>query len=397
MTIAIVRFPVELLKLITTSLSDNDLCNFALTCSIFHDAVHGDQVVWRNRFLSVYDDPVNKISYNWQATYQKRQRLHKKIVGLSFCSGQSKEELEDLEILWDILADARGNIPAEGDPVDGRNFSYILPLRSERAIFSSHSHVDAHPLLSAVSLLLTPLLNRPKLAFIKDSQEIVYKPDINRVTNADGTPNLSILNAIARLFTWHIHPDSSSDLFHQRTLLTPGEMPAFWQGRMGEEGKIPTKWFGAYTFSNHTRITYDGGELSSDRSDGYLVDMMLDISQSGTETSGTSTAAFTGIGKDFDTFTIKSGEITPIPSPSGRLSTVHGWKKVEFTKSYTHHGWYYSGIILPGNNMMLGYWMRSNEGLLSRGASGPFIFWRAPESSSLLNRDNRVSFVRVTS
>jgi hypothetical protein len=143
--------------------------------------------------------------------------------------------------------DARGNIPAEGDPVDGRNFSHILPLRSERAIFSSHSHVDEHPLLSAVSLLLTPLLNRPKLAFIKGSQEIVYKPDVNRVINADGTPNLSILNAMARLFTWHIHPDSPSDLFHQRTLLTPGEMPCFWQGRLGDEGEIPTKWFGAYS------------------------------------------------------------------------------------------------------------------------------------------------------
>lgn len=150
-------------------------------------------------------------------------------------------------------------------------------------------------------------------------------------------------------------------------------------------------------FSNPIRIiTYDGDELSSDRSDGYLVDMTLTISQSETETSGTSTTVFTGIGKDFDTFTIDSGEITPIPSPPGRLSTVNGWKKVEFTKSYTHHGWHYSGVILPGNNMMLGYWMRSKEGRLTRGASGPFIFWRAPESSSLLNRDNRVSFVRVT-
>lgn len=144
-------------------------------------------------------------------------------------------------------ADARGNIPAEGDPVDGRNFSHILPLHSERAIFSSHSHVDVHPLLSAVSLMLAPLLNRPKLAFIKGSQGIVYKPDINRVINADGTPNLSLLDAIARLFTWHIHPDSPSDLFHQRTLLTPGELPGFWQGRMGDEGKIPMKWFGAYS------------------------------------------------------------------------------------------------------------------------------------------------------
>lgn len=376
---AIVEFPVELLKLITASLSDKDLCSFVLACSTFHDAVHGDQIVWRDRFLSVYDEPINKTFYDWKATYQKRRSLLKQMKEISFYKGCSKEELEVLAVLWDMLADARGNLRFGDDPVDGRNFSQLLSLRGKSTIFNSHA--DAHPLLSAVSLFLTPLLDLPDNPSLDGFRETAYNPDLNWIISHDGSPNVRVLNAIAKTLTWHINPRSSSVLFHQRSILTKGEFPGFWEGRMGDEGNIPTKWFGAYTF------------LRSDRSDGFLVD--LTFNKPGAEGAETSTTPIFGCGEDCDLFVVKGVVITPIPSPPGPLSAVSGWKKLEFIKRYRDWEWVYEGIMLPGNNMILGYWRGNKSAPFSRSTSGAFIFWRAPESSSLLSGSNRLSLVRV--
>lgn len=70
---------------------------------------------------------------------------------------------------------------------------------------------------------------------------------------------------------------------------------------------------------------------------------------------------------------------------------------MQFVKDYRSHRWAYEGVMLPGNNMILGHWRHSLDEAFAvfSGQSGPFIFWAAPEASSLEFRDNRVSVNRV--
>lgn len=99
---------------------------------------------------------------------------------------------------------------------------------------------------------------------------------------------------------------------------------------------------------------------------------------------------FTGTGLDFSAFGVKSGKISPLPSPPG-TEEITGWSKVQFVKTYLSHGWVYEGVMLPGKNMILGHWRHSLDELFIQGQSGPFVFWAAPEGGSLESRDNRLS------
>lgn len=125
-----------------------------------------------------------------------------------------------------------------------------------------------------------------------------------------------------------------------------------------------------------------------DISDSHLVDMKLSFhSPPGV---GPTEQHFTGTGRDFSDFTVISGKMTPLPSPP-EMSSITGWKKVLFIKDYRSHRWVYEGIMLPGNNMILGHWRSRMNDYSFRSRHGPFILWSAPESSSLAFRDNRVS------
>lgn len=132
--------------------------------------------------------------------------------------------------------------------------------------------------------------------------------------------------------------------------------------------------------------------LVFDRSDGHLVDMTLSFSAS--SHLSCLEHKFTGTGLDFSPFSVKSGKITPLPSPPG-TDTITGWNKVQFVKNYRSHMWVYEGVMLPGNNMILGHWRHGLDEVFAPGQSGPFVFWAAPEGSSLESRDNRLSLNRV--
>lgn len=97
---------LQLLKLIAIELSDTDLCSFSLAYRTFHDAVEGDQMVWRTRLLRVYDAPMKKRknAYDWRRTYQARKRLlNQELRQMEFETGNSKKEQEVLEVLQDLL------------------------------------------------------------------------------------------------------------------------------------------------------------------------------------------------------------------------------------------------------------------------------------------------------
>lgn len=127
-------------------------------------------------------------------------------------------------------------------------------------------------------------------------------------------------------------------------------------------------------------------DLIFDRSDDHLVDMTLSFATS----SSSSEHKFTGTGLDFSAFSVKSGKISPLPSPPG-VDAITGWKKVQFVKNYRSHMWAYEGVMLPGNNMILGHWRHSLDEVFIPGQSGPFVFWAVPEGHSLESRDNRLS------
>lgn len=97
---------LQLLKLIAIELSDKDLCSFSLAYRTFHDAVEGDQMVWRGRLLRVYDAPPKrrKNVYDWRRTYQARKRvLQQELRQIEFEDGNSKGEQEALGVLRDLL------------------------------------------------------------------------------------------------------------------------------------------------------------------------------------------------------------------------------------------------------------------------------------------------------
>lgn len=63
-------------------------------------------MVWRARFLKLYDEPAKsrRNAYDWKTTYQQRQRLLQRDLGnIKFQSGTSDKEREALEILQDLL------------------------------------------------------------------------------------------------------------------------------------------------------------------------------------------------------------------------------------------------------------------------------------------------------
>lgn len=132
-------------------------------------------------------------------------------------------------------------------------------------------------------------------------------------------------------------------------------------------------------------------DLFLDRSDNHLVDMTLSFSP---PRLSSLKRHFTGTGLDFSAFSVKTGKISPLPSPPG-ASAIPGWKKVLFVKNYRTHMWVYEGVMLPGNNMILGHWRHGLSAVFIPGQSGPFVFWAAPEGSSLESRDNRLSLNRV--
>lgn len=97
---------LQLLKLIAVELSDEDLCSFSLAYRTFHDAVEGDQMIWRSRLLRIYDAPTKKRknAYDWRTTYQARkQLLQRELRIIGFETGNSKEERKALEVLQGLL------------------------------------------------------------------------------------------------------------------------------------------------------------------------------------------------------------------------------------------------------------------------------------------------------
>lgn len=97
---------LQLLKLIAIELTDKDLCSFSLAYRTFHDAVEGDQIVWRGRLLKFYDEPAKrrKDAYDWRGTYQARKRLlQRELRDIEFEAGNSEKEQEALECLQDLL------------------------------------------------------------------------------------------------------------------------------------------------------------------------------------------------------------------------------------------------------------------------------------------------------
>lgn len=133
-------------------------------------------------------------------------------------------------------------------------------------------------------------------------------------------------------------------------------------------------------------MLHESSELLSDRSDGHLVDMTLSFPP-----PSAGYTPFTGSGRDYRAFTVEDGKLTPLPDVAG----IPGWKKVRFVKEYRSHRWVYEGVMLPGNNMILGHWGHCLDEVYFSGQCGPFMFWAAPEGSSLEFRDNRVALSMV--
>ncbi|PWW75177.1 hypothetical protein C7212DRAFT_352799 [Tuber magnatum] len=378
---ALLSNPPEILKLIASELPDIDLCNFCLVCRRFNSAVQDDQVVWRAKFLSIYDEPSSRVSgkpYDWKRVYQLRQRIILRgVPPTEFGTGNLSEET--LEVIWDVLHDAQGYKSATKE-ISGKNLNILDGLkRQNRTLGLLEGRGNNYALAAAVNVLTTPLLQLPEEKDLYGLHTMVYSTP---AVSFDGYPQFQVIAALAKYFIYHIHEDSESDMLYQKRLMQPHEYPSWWEGKLsdyvGPCHKIPSKWYGAYAYAQRTIRPQ-----LRDFSDGPLMDVSLSM---------TSHNEFQGSGCDIETFTITHGKISSTkPDPTLRYSGA--WKHIEFRKSYHSHQWTYEGAMLPGNNMILGHWRRPgtlNSPENFRGNNGPFVLWAVPEGSTIAGRNDRL-------
>ncbi|KAG0643385.1 hypothetical protein HOY80DRAFT_880292 [Tuber brumale] len=382
----LVSFPPEVLKLIASELSDIDLCNFCLVCRILNSVVQDDQVVWRAKLLSIYDEPSSKVPgkpYDWRRVYQLRQQMILRGVPRTEFGTGNLSDAEVVDVIWDVLHDARG-YKSETKEITGKNFNILNALkRPDRTLGLLEGRGNDCALAAAVGVLMTPLLQLPEEKDLYDLHTMVYSTP---AVSFDGYPQFQVIGALAKYFIYHIHKDSESDMLYQKRLMQPNEYPSWWEGKLsdyvGPRHQIPSKWYGAYAYAQRTIRPQ-----LQDFSDGPLVDATLSM---------TSHNEFQGSGSDVQTFTITHGKISSTKrDPTLRYNGV--WKHIEFRKSYHSHQWTYEGVMLPGNNMILGHWrppgtLNSPENF--RGNNGPFVLWAVPEGSTIAGRDDRLGFPR---
>ena len=297
-------------------------------------------------------------------------------------------------------ADARG-CKSETKEITGKNFKILNSLkRPDRTLGLLEGRGNNYALAAAVNVLMTPLLQLPEEKDLYNLHTMVYSTP---AVSFDGYPQFQVIEALAKYFIYHIHKDSESNMLYQKRLMQPHEYPSWWEGKlsdyMGPRHKIPSKWYGAYGLCPTFKAWYfvltktrayaqrNIRPRLHDLSDGPLVDMTLYMINHN---------EFQGSGCDIQTFTITHGKISSTkPDPTLRYNGV--WKHIEFQKSYHSHQWTYEGVMLPGNNMILGHWRRPgtlNSPENFRGNNGPFVLWAVPEGSTIAGRDDRLGFPR---
>lgn len=143
---------LQLLKLIAIELSDKDLCSFSLAYRTFHDAVGGDQVVWRSRLLRDYDAPAKgrKNAYDWRRTYQARKRVLQEFRQIEFEAGTSEKEQIALEVLQDLLLGLFTHISR-----------YHIPLYISQKSLLRFPSANGYPKMPTAA---SPLMRKPSKA-----------------------------------------------------------------------------------------------------------------------------------------------------------------------------------------------------------------------------------------
>jgi hypothetical protein len=124
--------------------------------------------------------------------------------------------------------------------------------------------------------------------------------------------------------------------------------------------------------------------LLEEHGDNYLSEILL-----------TSPEKFEGRGKDFSTFTLKEGNVTTEGVAGPEMTGLGEQRKwVSFLKDYGSHQWRYDGVMLPGNNIVLGVWRNPDvePAMAAESRYGVFMLWAVPEGGPELGwRDNRLS------
>lgn len=137
---------------------------------------------------------------------------------------------------------------------------------------------------------------------------------------------------IRHTITTHITTAMAVEAFSPYSLRLPEDTPSLWgrDSRLEDTTDMPDQWLSCYMY---------GSGLSNDMS---IAEIKMKIKYD----------TFSGIGSDIYPFMMTNGKI----SKNLTFGGVSNWKRVHWQKAYDSFFWHYSGILLPGSRIIVGFW-----------------------------------------
>ncbi|KAI5820771.1 hypothetical protein BZA77DRAFT_383903 [Pyronema omphalodes] len=331
--------PPELLKLIAGFLPTiNDIINLSRSSIHCHNAINSDQIVWRSAFLNLYDPPRYPLGYDYKASLARRRK-------------------PNAETMLDMIYDANPNYThPRSSPISPNLRQLRLPYDNPTLSLLLYPH------------RFSPEHRLPPLTHfaVNDAACRVYSRNSNAFSHFFPGPPTSktdqTLHDISLLIGNNLDTRIRG-VFTQTNWLEPREFPSFWCGRLGEisKRKTPRKWLGAYTYLT-------GGPY-------HQIDPQQDIDECGDNSLAlirlSNLDRFEGEGVDFMPFRLTNGSVVDLPD--GRC-----W--VKFWKDYGEFRWFYSGVMMPGKNLVLGMWCLPGDEWSNFGI---FMLWAVPDDTKL--------------
>lgn len=396
---SIKTFPVELLQLTASFLPLEGVLSFASANRKFYNAIHDGQFVFRSLFYQIYEPPRPQArkdirgTYDFKAVYKQRHKALYHTLGLLPRTNASHSITlpvwtELLDVLVDIVKDARPKRETPLSQSTSLNISCLHKFLASSPLLAADVVLfrlpNINPNLVFLRLVLCPLRPHPPpyedySRVLSKMRSVVYDPSLwagflNDTLN-DPDFYFLALDGIASLMRHHVDPSWHGTTFSQKALLDEHELPSFWDGGCrledleGIDSEIPKRWFGAYTYCLDTSALQNP-DLIEESGDDALAELVLNFDDM---TENRSQRTFTGTGSDIMGFGITSGVLSPYQL---QLQPNIGWKQLSFIKNYFSHQWSYFGVMLPGNNLIFGFWKDPTDAP----GFGAFMYWAVPDN-----------------
>ena len=326
---------------------DLDICRFCRICQSTYNAVDADNCsFWRRRFLEYFEKPGRK-TYPTNATY-KFQYQRRKLVfkfGATFKAGETKREIECLEVLRDLIcgescskgssllrwleklcsgrkilikpSEAFSGVIEDDTTYESANLAHLHRFitagnlltdlfRPEKSRNRSTYNRDRPlpkpaPLLQTTQVLCAPLLLSFDSMLIQshygfpDSQLTVYSAAENYpiFIGCNGLDvNMEFVLHNINFWKYHMVRETENTLFRAFEALDPSERPRWWTAQL-QQGvqKLGKHWKGSYAYVDrpvvetirHSRSDNDQVQdlFAGEENDYAFQDMSLELVNDG--------------------------------------------------------------------------------------------------------------------